>query len=879
MSQDVAGEVRLIETGVAGEREAPQLGSWSVGANGSCPRPTARGKFLFVGEEKLYIRGATYGTFRPDASGSLFPSKETVARDFEAMAANGFNAVRTYTVPPRWLLDTAAEHGLYVMVGIPWEQHVNFLAERGRPRSIEDRVRASVAACAGHPAVLCYAIGNEIPSPIARWQGRRRLERYLARLYRAAKSEDPGGLVTYVNYPPTEYLRLDFLDLVCFNVYLETRSALDAYLARLQNIAGDRPLVLAEIGLDSTSHGEAAQAEILDWQIRSAFEGGCAGGFVFAWTDEWYVSYLSREGTASGGLDVVDWDFGLTRRDRTPKPALESVGAAFREVPFEAEPAWPRISVVVCTYNGSRTLPACLQGLREVEYPNFEVLVVNDGSTDSTPDIVRQFGVRLISTDNWGLATARNVGFRAATGEIVAYLDDDARPDRHWLHYLALSFKDGRFAAVGGPNLPPTESGAVASCVADAPGGPIHVLVSDREAEHIPGCNMAFRKSALEEIGGFDPQFRVAGDDVDICWRLRDAGQELGFSPAAFVWHQPRTSVGAYWRQQRGYGRAEALLERKWPHKYRAGGHARWSGRLYARLRTGLGRSRVYYGTWGTELFQSLYQGRDGAISSILLGPVWYVVVATLALLAISASLWPPMIAAVPLVAAAVAVPLVVAGASAARTRVMTRRSRPPQELAARWLLTTVLHVLQPLARTTGRLRACAAPGGRGTRRFTLPLSRIIRTWTESWRSHVDRLREIESGLQQSGAIVSCGGTFDCWDLQARYGLTASVRIRMGVEEHGAGRQLVLVHLAPRYSRTALALVVLLSLLAFAAWIDHGRLATVLFGAIALAIATRTVRSAGTAMAAAVQQIDGSTEEGLVVSRGFREHRRPQRAT
>jgi glycosyltransferase involved in cell wall biosynthesis len=704
------------------------------------------------------------------------------------------------------------------------------------------------------------------------------VEQYLERLYQTAKEADPHGLVTYVNYPPTEYLRLDFLDLVCFNVYLETRGTLDAYLARLQNIAGERPLVLAEIGLDSTSHGEAAQAQMLDWQIRSAFEAGCAGGFVFAWTDEWYVSYLSREGTAAGGLDVDGWDFGLTRRDRTPKPALESVRTAFSEIPFEAECAWPRISVVVCSHNGSRTLPACLQGLRELEYPNFEVLVVNDGSTDSTPEIVKRFGFRLISTDNRGLATARNIGLEEATGEIVAYLDDDARPDPHWLHYLALSFKDGRFAGVGGPNLPPAESGAIASCVADAPGGPIHVLVSDIEAEHIPGCNMAFRKSALVEVGGFDPQFRVAGDDVDICWRLRDAGLELGFSPAAFVWHQPRTSIGAYWRQQRGYGRAEGLLERKWPDKYSTGGHARWSGRLYGRLRSGLGRSRVYYGTWGTELFQSLYHGRDGAISSILLGPVWYVMVATLALLAMSAWLWPPMIAALPLAAAAAAVPIVAAGASAARMRVMARRSLPPHALAARWLLTTLLHVLQPLARMSGRLDA-SPPAGRRARRFTAPVPRVIETWTEAWRSHVDRLRQIESGLRRSGAIVSCGGSFDCWDLQARYGLTASVRIRMGVEEHGAGRQLVLVRLAPRYSRTALTLIGLLSLLAFAAWIDHARWATVLFGAMALAIAVRTVHSAGTAMEAAVHEIDGSTEEGLVVSRGFREQRRPQRAT
>jgi len=70
---------------------------------------------------------------------------------------------------------------------------------------------------------------------------------------------------------------------------------------------------------------------------------------------------------------------------------------------------------------------------------------------------------------------------------------------------------------VGGPNLPPPEDSVVAACVAASPGGPLHVLLDDVEAEHIPGCNMAFRREVLEEIGGFDPIYRSAGDDVDVC--------------------------------------------------------------------------------------------------------------------------------------------------------------------------------------------------------------------------------------------------------------------------------------------------------------------------------------------------------------------------
>src|SRR6059036_2817836 len=371
----------------------------------------------------------------------------------------------------------------------------------------------------------------------------------IERLYRAAKAEDPAGLVTYVNYPSSEYLQLPFLDLICFNAYLESHKRFAAYLARLQNIAGDRPLIMSEIGLDSLRHGERVQAEVLERQIRTAFASGCAGTFVYAWTDEWHRS----------GEDVDDWAFGLTCRDRRPKKALTAVREAFAEVPFSQDLPSPRISVVVCTYNGGRVIRDCLEGLRKLDYPNFEVIVVNDGSTDNTPAVLGEYDFRVITTKNRGLGSARNTGMEAATGEIVAYLDDDASPDPHWLTYLAAAFLSTTHAAVGGPNIAPAGDGAVADCVARAPGGPVHVLLTDREAEHIPGCNMAFRKSCLEEINGFDPQFRAAGDDVDVCWRLQERKWTLGFSAAAVVWHHPRRSVRAFWKQQSGYGRAEAM--------------------------------------------------------------------------------------------------------------------------------------------------------------------------------------------------------------------------------------------------------------------------------------------------------------------------------
>src|SRR5579883_153624 len=562
-------------------------------------RPIVRGKFLYSGEQKLWVKGVSYGTFEPDAEGNEFHDRKKVEADLKQIASSGFNAVRTYTVPPRWFLDRALHRRIRVMVGLPWEQHITFL-DGPRRHEIRERIARGVRACAGHPAILCYAIGNEIPAPIARWHGARRVSQYLRTLWEAGKEQDPDALFTYVNFPSTEYLDLDFADLVCFNVYLETRETLSSYLARLQNIACDRPLLLAEMGLDSLRNGRHTQANILDWQIRTAFEQGCAGAFVFSWTDEWY----------RGGRHITDWHFGLTDLKRKAKPALGAVMKAFSEVPFRRDVEWPRISVVLCSHNGARTIRQSLEGLERLNYPDYEVIVVDDGSTDATAKIAAEYPVRLILTKNRGLSSARNTGLKAATGEIVAYIDDDAFPDPDWLSYLARTFMTTSYVGVGGPNLPPPGCGLIADCVAAAPGGPIHVLLSDSEAEHIPGCNMAFRKSALEGIGGFDVQFRAAGDDVDVCWSLQQAGGSLGFNPAAVVWHYRRNSIRTYWKQQRGYGKAEALLEVKWPEKYNAAGHLNWAGRIYSpsvsrsRSRTG----RIFHGVWGGALFQSVYE-------------------------------------------------------------------------------------------------------------------------------------------------------------------------------------------------------------------------------------------------------------------------------
>ena len=615
-----------VETAVAARQPA------HAGADSAAIR--VQGKFFFAGAEKFFVKGVTYGPFAPGPHGAQFPERETVIRDFRLMAELGANTLRVFTVPPLWLLDLAQAAGLKVLAGIPWSQHITFLDSPAIQTEILRTVVEAVRGLSRHPAILAYLIGNEIPPDIVRWHGPERVRGFLKRLVAAVKEIHPEGLVSYANFPSTEYLTVDFTDFLCFNVYLHDEPAFRRYLSRLHNLAVDRPLVLTEFGIDSMREGAEEQARILSWQLRTAFEMGVAGSFVFAWTDEWFT----------GGHLIEDWAFGLVDRQRQPKPAFAAVRARYRgPIPPRLE-RYPRVSVVVCSYNAERTMEACLASLEKLRYPDYEVVVVNDGSTDRTLEIAQRFPYcRIISQENKGLSVARNVGAEAATGEIVAYTDSDCVADPDWLSYLVAKMEAAQLVACGGPNFPPPEDSLVPAAVAVSPGGPTHVLLSDDVAEHIAGCNMAFRRDVLLRLGGFDPVYRAAGDDVDICWRFQDEGYTIGFSPAAVVWHFRRNTVRAYIGQQRGYGKAEALVYSRHPFRFNLFGQAKWLGRIYGDLSTALLLSRkpmIYSGVFGRGLFQTLYEPASSLAAFLPLSFEWNVVGLLLALGGVIAGGW-----------------------------------------------------------------------------------------------------------------------------------------------------------------------------------------------------------------------------------------------
>ena len=312
-----------------------------------------------------------------------------------------------------------------------------------------------------------------------------------------------------------------------------------------------------------------------------------------------------------GGQDISDWAFGLVDRERSPKLALHAAARVFASPDRpQKQRSWPKVSVVVCAYNAADTLDDCLTSLECLSYPEVELILVDDGSSDGTAGIAnRHPSIKLIQVGNGGLSAARNIGLSYATGEIVAYTDADVWVEPEWLAYLVEPLLSSSYAGSGGPNVVPTDDPWLAQCVARAPGGPSHVLFDDRTAEHVPGCNMAFRRDVLVALDGFNPVFTKAGDDVDFCWRLQARGWKIAFAPSALVWHHHRSSLRAYWNQQLGYGEGEAWLKPLHPEKF-VGRRVLWRGHIYSPLPfvRSLRNATINVGVWGSAAFPSVYR-------------------------------------------------------------------------------------------------------------------------------------------------------------------------------------------------------------------------------------------------------------------------------
>lgn len=236
----------------------------------------------------------------------------------------------------------------------------------------------------------------------------------------------------------------------------------------------------------------------------------------------------------------------------------------------------PKVSIVIPVKNCKSTIDKCVDSLLGIQYPDYEILFIDDASTDSTEDIIKERmakdGAGRISllTGQDGPSVARNQGIAEAKGEYIAFTDGDCVVDREWLKELVKACGEG-VAGAGGIQLSPPDDTAFGRSVHDfmAKIGFItgymqgHAGCEARTVEHNPTCNALYRKDVLQKAGGFLESL-WPGEDVELDYRLTKDGNRLTFTPHAVVYHYRPATLGRFRRMMFNYGKAQAFLVSKY---------------------------------------------------------------------------------------------------------------------------------------------------------------------------------------------------------------------------------------------------------------------------------------------------------------------------
>jgi len=232
----------------------------------------------------------------------------------------------------------------------------------------------------------------------------------------------------------------------------------------------------------------------------------------------------------------------------------------------------PTVSIIIPVKDRAEELQRSLLSLALLNYPAelIETIVVDDGSSDDSAEIARKCGARVLSSGGVGLgpASARNVGARAASGEILAFIDSDCTASEGWLKELVPSFSDSFTAAVGG-----FVDGMCRDSSVDRYESVMSSLsLGNRERSsgdgddtfYLPSCNLLVRRIDFMAAGGFRDQMHV-GEDVDLTWRLRDKGRSISYLPAGRIYHAHRSSIRSFMSRRFDYGTSEGILQQLHP--------------------------------------------------------------------------------------------------------------------------------------------------------------------------------------------------------------------------------------------------------------------------------------------------------------------------
>jgi hypothetical protein len=339
---------------------APGLLLFDEGATGGGSPPggaavEVRGKNLHVGGRPFLVKGMHYGPWRPGTGPGKhypYPSREDIDQDLRRIRDLNVNTILVYDAPD-YVLDLSHQYGLKVIYTfyINWKTFGRPEAESARAAIVK-----KVEELREKPALLVWVLGNEIPAAAIAQRGEKAFHDGLESLYRAVKEADSRHPVTHSNWPPTKELDLRFLDLVGFNVYPlwppeVVAAGYGNYIREvLEPLAGDRPLLVTEFGVNTIEASEAAQSRIVKQCWRDIRGTGACGGVVLEFADEWWKNYDNprRVGSWWDRVDAFDDEqrhdldpeehYGILTGDRRPKLAAAEVREMFSATDEPPEP-------------------------------------------------------------------------------------------------------------------------------------------------------------------------------------------------------------------------------------------------------------------------------------------------------------------------------------------------------------------------------------------------------------------------------------------------------------------------------------------------------------------------------------------------------------
>ncbi len=230
----------------------------------------------------------------------------------------------------------------------------------------------------------------------------------------------------------------------------------------------------------------------------------------------------------------------------------------------------PELSVIIPAWNAEKTLPLCLAALERqtVAHDRFEVIVVDDGSSDQTAATARRFAVCCHSQENQGPAAARNQGAALAQGSLIFFTDADCVPDPTWLEEMAAPFARPEVTAVKGAYR--TEQTSLVARFAQLEFEERFRMLARRDSiDMVDTYSAGFRKDIFQQLGGFDTRFPEANnEDTEFSYRMAEAGHKMVFAPKAVVRHLKHPdSVRRYFRLKFGRGYWRMMVYQLFPGK------------------------------------------------------------------------------------------------------------------------------------------------------------------------------------------------------------------------------------------------------------------------------------------------------------------------